>query len=250
MKILPSRKWHTVSIAITVKAFLPIRLPAMLDWQIFGGKSHSVTSTCWFVVTVIWYVGAGGVLLSVWFSLCHDQLHLEKLLPEFTVQTLLGQKSHLTCEPLDLLCPQTRWWHFLQCGGTLVVVSPVLETLVSLKLWLEIGNGCEVGLTLAISWWSCLIVFSNSSCSISLAVVVSVGECNPESDPSCPLSRLTAGTSVLELGLRIACFAVWPSSWTFSFRKSLLRGMNLSHSSRYCGRNERNLLKLSSHRFG
>lgn len=99
----------------------------MVDWQIFGGKSHSVTSTCWFVVTVIWYAGAGGVSLCVWFSLCHEQLHLEKLLPEFTVQTLLGQKSHLTCELFDLLCPRTGWWHFLQCGGTLVVVSLVLE---------------------------------------------------------------------------------------------------------------------------
>ena len=123
----------------------------MVDWQIFGGRSHSVTSICWFVVTVIWYVGAGGVVFCVSFSLCHEQLHLEKLLPEFTVQTLLGQKSHLTCELLDLLCPRTGWRHFLQCGGSLVVVSLVLEALVSLWLRLEIGNGCEVGLRLAIS---------------------------------------------------------------------------------------------------
>ena len=85
------------------------------------------------------------------FSLCHEQLYLEKLLPEFTVQTLLGQKSYLTCELVDLLCPPTAWWHFLQCGGSLVVVSLVLETVVSLWLWLEIGNGCEVGFRLAIS---------------------------------------------------------------------------------------------------
>ena len=117
----------------------------MVDWEIFGGKSHSVTSTCWFVVTVSLYVGAGRVLLCEWFSLCHEQLHLEKLLSEFTVQTLLGQKAHLTCEPLDLLCPQMGWWHFLQCGGTLVGVSLVLEALVSLWLWLEMVNGCEVG---------------------------------------------------------------------------------------------------------
>ena len=81
---------------------------------------------------LVQYVGASGVLLCVWSSLCHEQLHLKKLLSEFTVQTLLGQKSHLTCEPLDLLCPRTGWWHFLQCGGTLVVVSLVLEALVSL----------------------------------------------------------------------------------------------------------------------
>ena len=61
------------------------------------------------------------MLLCVRFSLCHDELHLKKLFPEFTVQTLLGQKSHLTCEPLNLLCPQRVSWHFLQCGGTLVV---------------------------------------------------------------------------------------------------------------------------------
>ena len=85
------------------------------------------------------------MLLCVWFSLCHEQLHLKKLLSEFTAQTLLGQKSHLTYEPLDLLCPQTGWWHFLQCGGSLVVVSLVLEALTSLWLWLEIGNGSEVG---------------------------------------------------------------------------------------------------------
>ena len=88
---------------------------------------------------------------SVSFSLCHEQLYLEKLLPEFTVQTLLGQKSHLTCELLDLLCPRTGWRHFLQCGGSLVVVSLVLEALGSLWLWLEIGNGCEDRLRLAIS---------------------------------------------------------------------------------------------------
>jgi len=64
---LPSRKWHTVSIAMPVQALLPIRLPEIFDRQIFGGKSHSFTSTCWFVVTVIWYVGAGGVLLCVVF---------------------------------------------------------------------------------------------------------------------------------------------------------------------------------------
>ena len=152
MKILPSRKWHAVSIEITVQALLPIRLPAMVDWEIFGGRNHSVTSTCWFVVTVIWYVGARGVLFSVWFSLCHAHLHLEKLLPEFTVQTLLGQKSHLSCELLvDLLCPRTGWWHFLQCGGSLVIASLVLEALVSVWLWLEVGSGCEVGLRLAIS---------------------------------------------------------------------------------------------------
>ena len=85
------------------------------------------------------------MLLYVQFSLCHEQLHLKKLLPEFTLQTLLGQKLHLTHEPLDLLCPRTGWWHFLQCRGTLVVVSLVLGARVSLHLWLEIGNGCEVG---------------------------------------------------------------------------------------------------------
>ncbi|XP_022808543.1 uncharacterized protein LOC111345523 [Stylophora pistillata] len=106
------------------------------------------------------------------FSLCYEQLHLEKLLPEFTVQTLLGQKSHLTCDLFDLLCPQTGWCHFLQRRGTLVVVSLVLEAaLESLWLLLEIGS-------------------------------------------------------------------------------PYIRDVNLSHSSRYCGRNESNLLKLSSHHFG
>ena len=55
-------------------------------------------------------------------------------------------------------------------------------------------------------------IFFNSLCSISLPVVVSVGESNPESDLSCPLSWLTAGTAVFELELWIACFAVSPSS--------------------------------------
>ena len=50
------------------------------------------------------------------------------------------------------------------------------------------------------------VVFYNSPGSISLSVEVSVGEFNPESDPSFLLSWLTAGTSVLEL--RIACFPV------------------------------------------
>ena len=78
---------------MTVQVLLPIRLPAMVNWQIFGGKNHSVTFTCWIVVTFTWYVASGAVLPCAWFSLCHEQLHLEnsKLLPEFTVQTLLEQ---------------------------------------------------------------------------------------------------------------------------------------------------------------
>lgn len=207
-----------------MQALLPMKLPAMVDWEIFGGKSHSVTSTCWFVVTGFWYTGAGRGLLCVWFTLCHEQSHLEKLLSKFNVQTLLGQELHLTCEPLDIWCPRMGWWHFLQCGWTLVRVTLVLEALVSLWLWLEMGNGCEVGWRLAISWWSFLITFSNLSGSISLAVEVSVGELNPESELSFPLACLTAGTSVVELGLRIACFAVWPSFWTFFFQEVLTYG--------------------------
>ena len=79
------------------------------------------------------------MLLCAWFSLYHEQLHLEKLLSEFTVQTLLGQKLHLTFEPLDISCPRMGWWHFLQCGWTLVRVTLVLDALVSLWLWLEMG---------------------------------------------------------------------------------------------------------------
>ena len=67
IKILPSRKWHAASIAIIiVQPLLPMRLPAMVDWKL-GGKSHSVTSTCWFVITVIWYVGAG---MLEYYSVC------------------------------------------------------------------------------------------------------------------------------------------------------------------------------------
>ena len=41
-----------------------------------------------------------------------------------------------------------------------------------------------------------------------MAVEVSVDGFNPESELSFPLACLTAGTSVIELGLRVACFAV------------------------------------------
>ena len=86
----------------------------------------------------------------------------------------------------------------------------MLEALVSLWLWLEMGNGCEVVLR--------LVTFSNSFGSISLAVEVSVGEFNPESELSFPLACLTAGTSVIELGLRICLLCSLTKFLNFLFQ--------------------------------
>ena len=172
------------------------------------GYSYLVCWSCWSVILCV-------VLPMPWTVVFRETIAW------IYCADIVGTEMIFNCELLDLLCPSTGWRHFLQCGGSLVAVSLVLEALGSLWIWLEIGNGCEDRLRLAISWWSCLIIFSNSSCPIYLVVVVLVGESNPESDPSFSLSWLTAGTSVLGLRLRIACFAVSPSSWTFSFRKSL-----------------------------
>ena len=128
-----------------VQALLPIRLPEIFDRQIFGGKSHSFTSTCWFVVTVIWYVGAGGVLLCVVFPVPGTVAYRQTIAWIYCAD-IVGTKITFNLWTVGSFVSMKGGWHFLQCGGTLVVVSPVLEVLVSLWLWLEIGNGCEVGL--------------------------------------------------------------------------------------------------------
>ena len=57
--MFPSRKWHAVSIAIiiTVQALLSMRLPAMVDGQIFEVNEplrHIHTLVCGFSCLVSW----------------------------------------------------------------------------------------------------------------------------------------------------------------------------------------------------
>ena len=113
-----SRKCCPASTAITVQALLPLSPPLTDDWQIYEGISHSVTSRCSFLVTLIRTVsGLADVadwLLQVlwlpWFAVCHEHGHLEKLVSLLTEQILFLQKLHLTSVLLsNLLCPRTGW---------------------------------------------------------------------------------------------------------------------------------------------
>ena len=130
---VPSRKSSAASIAITVQVLLPLGLPPMEDWQMYGGSCHSVTSRCRAIVIfmwrVVWESGVGNEadwllqvlwVLSCWFAVCYEQWQFEQLMSPLTVHVSFSQEEHLTCTLLSLLCPRPGWWHCLQWGGALL----------------------------------------------------------------------------------------------------------------------------------